>query len=83
MANNALILQSCINWKAEMVKALDWLEPIHQAYADYWNMDYLANREQVIETDDPDYNPAWDRIKLMMDLLDEERYEYIFSRFHG
>lgn len=78
MANNALILQSCINWKAEMVKALDWLEPIHQAYADKWGMDYWANREIVIETDDPEYNPAWDRIKLMMDLLDEGKYEYIF-----
>lgn len=78
MANNALILQSCINWKAEMVKALDWLEPIHSAYAEKWNMDYWANRDIVIQTDDPDYNPAWDRIKLMMDLLDEEKYEYIF-----
>lgn len=78
MANNAIILQSCINWKAEMVKALDWLEPIHSAYANKWNMDYWANRDIVIETDDPEYNPAWDRIKLMMDLLDEGKYDYIF-----
>lgn len=61
-----------------MVKALDWLEPIHQAYADQWNMDYLANRDIIIETDDPFYNPAWDRIKLMNDLMEEEKYEYIF-----
>jgi len=78
MKNNALILQSCINWKAEMVKALDCLEPIHSAYAEKWNMDYWANRDIVIETDDPDYNPAWDRIKLMMDILDEGTYEYMF-----
>jgi hypothetical protein len=78
MKNNALILQSCINWKAEMVKALDWLEPIHSAYAEKWKMDYWANRDIVIETDDPEYNPAWDRIKLMMDILDEGTYEYMF-----
>ncbi len=78
MDNNALFLQSCINWQAEMTRALDWLEPIHRAYAEYWNMDYFANREIIIETDDPEYNPAWDRIKLMMDLLDEGKYEYIF-----
>lgn len=75
--SDAIIIQSCVPTHGPFDEALEWLKPIHSAYAEKWNMDYLANSGLVIETKDEQFSHAWDKIILIWEAA-ARGYEYIF-----
>lgn len=75
--SDTIIIQSCVPANGlAFDEALEWLKPIHGAYCDKWNYDYLASSELVIDTDDQLFSFAWNKIPLIAKAL-ELGYEYV------
>jgi hypothetical protein len=75
--SNTVIIQSFVPYEGKPYdEALEWLKPIHGAYCQKWGYDYLASSEKVVESNNPNARPNWNRIPLMIQAI-ESGYEYV------
>jgi len=74
--SNVVIIQSCVPANGlPFDEALEWLKPIHGVYAEKWGYDYMASSEPVINTEDPNFSYAWNKVPLLKQALNVG-YEY-------
>ena len=76
--SKTIIIQSVVTADdKDFNKALEWLKPIHSAYCDKFAFDYLATTDKIIETSDPNFSYAWNKIPLIQQAI-RSGYEYIW-----
>ena len=76
--NNAVIIQQVYTyfWEDSFIPLLDFMKPMHQKYADKWNMDYLTVYGNVRE-DWARNTGGWAKLELVREML-ERGYDYVF-----
>lgn len=75
---NAVIIQQVYTyfWEDSFIPLLDFMKPMHQAYADKWKMDYLTVYGNVRE-DWAKNTGGWAKLELIREMLKRD-YEYVF-----
>lgn len=75
---NAVIIQQVYKyyWWDDFKPLIDFARPIHQAYADKWDMDYLTVVGNVRE-DWEAWHGGWAKVELIRQML-EKGYDFVF-----
>lgn len=75
---NGVLIQQVYKyyWWDDFKPMLDFAQPIHQAYADKWDMDYLTVVGNVRE-DWEAWHGGWAKVELVRQML-EKGYDYVF-----